>query len=93
MKLLICKDILNNNLISTKTLDETDNIKYELIENAPEIEQKEGYIGVYKLDDKGNIIIDYIEIQKTEIELLREELSATQDLLIALANQQENVNL
>lgn len=93
MKLLICKDTLNNNLISTQILDETDNIKYKIIENAPEIELKEGYIGVYKLDDKGNIIVEYIEKQKTEIELLREELSATQDLLITLTNQQENVNL
>ena len=93
MKLLICRDKLTNHLISTQILSETDNIKYEIIENAPEIELKEGYIGVYKLDDKGNIIVEYIEKQKTEIELLREELSNTQDLLIALANQQENVNL
>ena len=93
MKLLICKDILNNNLISTQILNETDNIKYEIIEDIPEIEEKDGYIGIYKLNDDGNIIIDYIKKQKSEIELLREELSATQDLLITLTNQQENSNL
>ena len=41
-RLLICKDSEQNTLLETRLLNETDNIKYYIIEDAPIIEEREG---------------------------------------------------
>ena len=84
MKLLICKDNINNKLIETRILYETDNIKYSIIEDAPEIEQREGYIGKYTLDEEGNIAIEYTEQPLSETEQLEQRMSEMQELISEL---------
>ena len=89
MKVLICKDNLTNTLISTQLLPETDNIKYIIVDNAPIIEAKEGYIGKYVLDTDGNITVEYTEIPKSEVELLKEENEQLQE---RMATAQEMIS-
>ena len=72
-RLLICKDSEQNVIIVQQRLNETDNITYSIIENPPAIEEVEGKVGKYALDEEGNIIVIYEDIPKTDIELLREE--------------------
>lgn len=81
MKLLICKDNKNNNLLESRILQETDNIKYEIVENAPEIEKREGFSGHYVLNKNGEIEIEYIEVQPTKQELLEKRLSEMQEII------------
>ena len=76
MRILILKDSEQNTLLETRLLKETDNIKYTILENPPEIEQREGYTGRYDFDTEGNLIVVYEKIPKTEIELIKEELAA-----------------
>ena len=91
MKLLICKDNKNNKLISSSTLPETDNIKYSIIEDAPEIEQREGFIGQYTLDEEGNIVVEYTEQPLSETEQLEQRMSEMQELIseIIYGNMEE----
>lgn len=91
MKLLICKDFKSNAILESKNLNETDSIKYLVIEDAPEIEQREGYTGHYELDSNGEIIVVYEEIPKTEIELIKEQLLATQMTIIEITEDMDSV--
>lgn len=72
-RLLICTDLEQKTVLVQETLTETENIKYSIVENPPIIEQKEGYIGKYALDENNNLIVVYTEIPKTNIEILKEE--------------------
>ena len=72
-RLLICKDSEQNVIIVQQRLNETDNITYSIIDNPPAIEEVEGKIGKYSLDENGNIVVVYEDVPKTDIELLREE--------------------
>ena len=60
-------------------LNETDNIKYEIINEIPTIEEKQGYKGKYVLDTNGNITVEYTEIPKSEVDILKEENEQLQE--------------
>ena len=85
-RLLICKDSEQNTLLETRLLNETDNIKYYIIEDAPIIEEREGEIGKYALDENGNVYVKYTEIPPTKEEELQEQINELQDVVMTLAN-------
>ena len=85
-RLLICKDSEQNTLLETRLLNETDNIKYYIIEDAPAIEEREGEIGKYALDENGEVYVEYIEIPPTKEEELQEQINELQDVVMTLAN-------
>ena len=86
MRLLILKDSEQNTLLETMSLQETDNIKYYIIEDAPIIEEREGEIGEYALDENGEVYVDYTEIPPTKEEELQEQINDLQDIVMTLAN-------
>lgn len=86
MKLLICKDQEQNQLLEVRQLPETENIQYHIIEDAPKIEEIEGKIGKYALDDEGNIIVVYEEIPKTETEILKQRVSELEETIMVLSS-------
>lgn len=86
MRLLILKDSEQNTLLETMSLQETDNIKYYIIEDAPTIEEREGEIGEYALDENGEVYVEYIEIPPSEVEELQEQINDLQDIVMTLAN-------
>ena len=43
MRMLICKDSEQNTLLEARPLEENDNRKYYIVDDAPEIEYREGY--------------------------------------------------
>lgn len=71
-RVFICRDKEQNTLIEVRTLKETENIKYEVIE-APEIEEKEGYTGTYILNAAGELEIKYTKTDLTTKEKKIEE--------------------
>lgn len=85
MRVLILKDAEQNTLLEARPLQETENIRYEIIEEMLEIEDREGYIGNYALDDDGNLIIEYTEIEPTETEQLEARLAQMQEEVAMLA--------
>ena len=85
-RLLICKDAEQNTLLETRVLNETDNIKYYIIENAPTIEEREGEIGKYALDESGQVIVIYEVKPKSKDEELQEQINDLQDIVMTLAN-------
>ena len=85
-RLLICKDSEQNTLLETRLLNETDNIKYYIIEDAPIIEEREGEIGKYALDENGNVYVKYTEIPPTKEEELQEQINELQEVVMTLAN-------
>ena len=85
-RLLICKDSEQNTLLETRLLNETDNIKYYIIEDAPTIEEREGEIGKYALDENGEVYVKYTEIPPTKEEELQEQVNDLQDIVMTLAN-------
>ena len=85
-RLLICKDAEQNTLLETRLLNETDNIRYYIIEDAPIIEEREGEIGKYALDENGEVYVEYIEIPPSEVEELQEQINDLQDMVMTLAN-------
>ena len=72
-KLFIYKDIEQKNILEMREYNTTDNIIAEVLSDYPIIEEIEGKIGKYVLDDDGNIIVEYTDIPKSEVELLQEE--------------------
>ena len=85
-RLLICKDSEQNTLLETRLLNETDNIKYYIIEDAPIIEEREGEIGEYALDENGEVYVKYTEIPPTKEEELQQQINDLQDIVMTLAN-------
>ena len=85
-RLLICKDAEQNTLLETRLLNETDNIKYYIIEDAPIIEEREGEIGKYALDENGEVYVEYTEIPPSKDEELQEQINDLQDMVMTLAN-------
>ena len=86
MRMLICKDSEQNTLLEARPLEENDNRKYYIIENAPEIEHREGYYGKYALDENGEVYVEYIEIAPSKEEELQEQINDLQDIVMTLAN-------
>ena len=85
-RLLILKDSEQNTLLETRVLNETDNIKYSIIEDAPIIEEREGEIGKYALDENGEVYVEYVEIPLSKEEELQEQINDLQDVVMTLAN-------
>ena len=85
-RLLICKDAEQNTLLETRLLNETDNIKYYIIEDAPEMEYREGYYAKYALNENGEVYVEYVEIPPTKEEELQEQINELQDVVMTLAN-------
>ena len=85
-RLLICKDSEQNTLLETRLLNETDNIKYYIIDNAPEMEYREGYYAKYALDENGEVYVKYTEIPPSKDEELQEQINDLQDIVMTLAN-------
>lgn len=75
MRALICKDVLNNKLLETRLLSESDNVKYEIIEDCPIIEERENEVGHYELNEQGEISVVYEEKPKSQLDLIQEQLN------------------
>lgn len=75
MRVLICKDTLNNNILESRVLYETDNFKYEVVENAPTIEERENEVGHYELGEDGQLTVVYEEKPKSQLDLIQEQLN------------------
>lgn len=86
-RLLICKDAEQNTLLETRLLQETNNIKYNIIESPPIIEEREGYIGEYALDDSGDLVVIYEKIPKSETEILKQRVSELEETIMVLSNK------
>ena len=86
MRLLICKDLDKNVLLEARPLEENDNSKYYIIDNAPEMEYREGYYSEYALDENGEVYVEYIEIEPSKEEELQEQINDLQDIVMTLAN-------
>ena len=86
MRLLICKDLDKNVLLEARPLEENDNSKYYIIDNAPEMEFREGYYGKYSLDENGEVYVEYVEIPLSKEEELQEQINDLQDIVMTLAN-------
>ena len=85
-RVLICKDAEQNTLLETRLLNETDNIKYYIIDNAPEIEYHEGYYGEYALNENGEVYVEYTKIPPSKEEELQEQIHELQDAVMSLTN-------
>ena len=85
-RLLICKDSEQNTLLETRLLNETDNIKYYIIDNAPEMEYREGYYAKYALNENGEVYVEYTKIPPSTEEELQEQINDLQDIVMTLAN-------
>ena len=85
-RLLICKDSEQNTLLETRLLTETDNIRYYIIEDAPIIEERQGEIGKYALDENGEVYVEYTKIPPSKEEELQEQINELQDIVMTLAN-------
>ena len=86
MRMLICKDSEQNTLLEARPLEENDNRKYYIIDNAPEMEHRDGYYAKYALDENGEVYIEYIEIAPSKEEELQEQINELQDVVMTLAN-------
>lgn len=96
MKILVTtmKNNDDKKVISTQFLpNETENIKYELIELEP-LPEKEGYTQEVIYDKKSKSYkLHYVEIPKSELEIVREELKKTnkalQEFLLSQVGDEE----
>ena len=86
MRLLICKDLEQNILLEARPLEENDNCEYCIIDNAPEMEHREGYYAKYALDENGEVYVEYVEIAPSKEEELQEQINDLQDIVMTLAN-------
>ena len=86
MRMLICKDLEENILLEARQLEETENRKYYIIDNAPEMEYREGYYAKYALNENGEVYVEYIEIPPTKDEELQEQINELQDVVMTLAS-------
>lgn len=69
-------------LISSQILPETENITFEIIDNAPIIEERVGFQGVYIWNNETNMLdIEYIENPLS----IDEQIQAMQDTIDALS--------
>ena len=86
MRLLICKDLDKNILLEARPLEENNKCEYCIIDNAPEMEFREGYYSEYALDENGEVYVKYTEIPPSKEEELQEQINDLQDIVMTLAN-------
>lgn len=86
MRLLICKDLEKNILLEARPLEEDDNCEYCIIDNAPEMEYREGYYGKYALNENGEVYVEYTKIPPSTEEELQEQINELQDVVMTLAS-------
>lgn len=83
-RLLICKDIEQKTVLEVRELNETENIVFEIVDNPPEPEHKDGFNYIYALNEKGELELQYKEIPKSELEELKEQVSKLTDIITEL---------
>ena len=95
-KLLICIEELQNEkpkMIESRLLIESEAVKWKVIDNPPEIEDRPGEVGKYDINEQGEIIVRYEQREKTEAEKLKEEIKEIKkeqlDMMEALAEMKE----
>lgn len=91
MKILVTAMRNNDDkkIVSTQFLSETENIKHELIELEP-LPEKEGYTQEVIYDKKSKSYkLHYVEIPKSELEIVKEELKKTNQALQEFLLSQE----
>lgn len=86
MKVLVNKqynpDSDTISLISSQILPETENITFAVIDNAPVIEERVGFQGVYVWNNETNLIdIEYVKNALS----IDEQIQAMQDMIDALS--------
>ena len=86
MKVLLNKqfnpDLQNITLIASSVLPETENITFELVDDAPTIEDVEGYSGMYVWNnDTNSLDIEYVKNALS----IDEQIQAMQDTIDALS--------
>lgn len=91
-KLLIYKDGLQNKLIEVRILDETENITYSIVEDAPIIEERETEIGHYELNEEGQVVVVYEPKPKTVEDKIAEQEKLIADLMLEIAMMQGGTN-
>ena len=72
-KLFILRDKAQNKLMFYQEYDTTENIDIEIITDYPEIKQYEDKDGRYILNEEGNIAVEYVDLPKSEFDILKEE--------------------
>ena len=85
--ILVRREKETGKVISQELLFDSENTEHIFIDELPEIEERDGYIGRYVVSDEGIVSVIYEEIPKTEIELLREQLLEQEELLADLMLQ------
>ena len=76
-RILILKDNDQNKIVDIRVLSETDNIKYVVVEDAPVIEEREGYTGQYVYID-GKLSVEYV---KTGLTCKEKKIQESKELL------------
>lgn len=72
--ILIRKEKETGKVISQQLLFDDETTQHIIISDLPEIHEKEGFSGHYIVSETGEVKVEYIEMPKTEIEILNEKL-------------------
>ena len=80
-RLLIRKDVDQKTILESRELQETENIFFEIVENPPQPEHKEGYSYAYILNEKGELDIEYRKLPKSELEELKDQVAKLTDTI------------
>lgn len=83
-KLLLHRNLTTHELLSYRELENNEEYDYVLVD-APEVEEKEGYVYKYVLDENNDLAVEYVEKEPTETELLEARLAQMQEEVAMLA--------
>ncbi|MBC8579125.1 hypothetical protein [Zhenhengia yiwuensis] len=79
-RLFISKDIQNNKLIDYKLLFDDEFSEHYIIDEPPVMEVIAGKEGRYELDEDGNVVVVYYDVQMTESEKIKALEKRIEDL-------------
>lgn len=82
--ILVRKEKETGKVISQQLLFDDETTEHMIISDLPVIEEKEGFSGHYIVSETGEVSIEYIEIPKTEVEILEEKLLEQEKLIADL---------
>ena len=85
MRVLIRKTNSSNTLVSAEVLIENEDLRYEIIENAPVIEDRPNEIGNYELNEAGELVVVYKTLPPTVEEKLEQQEQIIADLMLEIA--------